>query len=94
MDLGEYDNKSFRYVLTAPSIPCEAYPGYANHINLGAERMICAITQQAWAMMIDSHLPVQCWDEAVNTTDYLQHRSRNKGPLWWENGSHDYKARY
>ena len=76
---GEYDNKTFRYVLAASGTTYKPCPPYAHHKNGVAERMICTITEKAWAMMIDSQAPVQFWGEAVNTTVYLHQRSPNQG---------------
>jgi len=41
--------------------------------------MICTITENARAMMIDSQAPIQFWGEAVNTAVYLHQRSPNEG---------------
>jgi hypothetical protein len=68
---GEYDNKTFRSVLTAGGTTYEPCPPYSHHKNGVAERMIRTITEKARAMMIDSQTPVQFWGEAVNTAVYL-----------------------
>jgi len=71
---GEYDNKTFRYVLAARSTTYEPCPPYAHPENSVAERMICTITAKAQVMIIDSQAPIQFWGEAVNTADYLHQR--------------------
>jgi len=76
---GEYDNKTFRYLLAARGTTYEPCPPYAHHKNLVAEGMIRTITEQARAMMIDSQAPVQFWGEAINTAVYLHQRSPNEG---------------
>jgi len=76
---GEYDNKTFRYVLMARGTTHEPCPPYAHHKNGVAERMIRTITENAQVMMIDSQAPVQFWGGAVNTTVYLHQRSPNEG---------------
>ena len=76
---GEYDNKTFRYVLAARGTTYEPCPPYAHHKNGVAERMIRTITEKARAMMIDSQAPIQFWGEAVNTAVYLHQRSPNEG---------------
>jgi hypothetical protein len=76
---GEYENKTFRYVLAARRTtykPCHPYP---HHDNGDAKRMIRTITEKARAMIIDSQAPVQFWGEAVNTAVYLHQRSPNEG---------------
>jgi len=68
--------------------------GWAEYDNKNsvAERMICTITEKAWAMMIDSQAPIQFWGEAVNTAVYLHQRSPNEG---LNRNDHDgYKAPY
>jgi hypothetical protein len=77
--LGEYDNKTFQYVLAASGTTYEPCPRDAHHKNGVAERMIRTITEKARAMMIDSLAPTQFWEEAVNIGVYLHQRSRNEG---------------
>jgi len=89
---GEYDNKTFRYVLVARGTTYEPCPPYAHHKNGVAERMIRTITEKAWAMIIDFQAPIQFWGEAVNTTVYLHQRSPNKGLK--RNDLDGYKAPY
>jgi len=62
---GEYDNKTFRYVLAARGTTYEPCPPYAHHKNGVAECMIHTITEKARAMMIDSQAPVQFWGEGI-----------------------------
>jgi len=88
---GEYDNKTFRYVLAACSTTYEPCPPYAHHKNGVAECMIRTITEKAWAMIIDSQAPVQFWGVAVNTAVYLHQRSPNEG-LKRKNGRDGYQA--
>jgi len=76
---GEYDNKTFRYVLAARCTTYEPCRPYAHHKNGVAERMIRTITGKTRAMIIDSQAPVQSWGEAVNTAVYLHQRSPNEG---------------
>jgi len=76
---GEYDNKTFRYVLAARGTTYEPCPPYPHHKNGVAEHMIRTITEKARAMMIDSQAPVQFWGEAINTAVYLHQRSPNEG---------------
>jgi len=76
---GEYNNKTFRYVLTARGTTYEPCPPYAHHKNGIAERMIRTITEKATPMMIDSQAPIQFWGEAVDTAVYLHQRSPNEG---------------
>jgi hypothetical protein len=90
---GEYDNKSFRYVLAARGSTYEPCPPHAHHKNGVAERMIRTITDKARAMMIDSQVPVQFWGEAVNTAVYLHQRSPNEG-LKRKNVPDGYQAPY
>jgi hypothetical protein len=90
---GEYDNKTFRYVLAARGTTYEPCPPYARHKNGVAERMIRTITEKAQAMMIDSQVPVQFWGEAVNTAVYLHQRSPNEG-LKRKNDGDGYQAPY
>jgi len=90
---GEYDNKTFRYVLAARVTIYEPCPPYSHHKNAVAEHMIHTITEKAWAMMIDSQAPVQFWGEAVNTAVYLHQRSRNEG-LKRKNDRDGYQAPY
>jgi hypothetical protein len=90
---GEYDNKTFRSVLTASGTTYEPCPPYSHHKNGVAERMIRTITENARAMMIDSQTPVQFWGEAVNTAVYLHQRSPNEG-LTKRDDRDGYKAPY
>jgi len=90
---GEYDNKTFRYVLAACGTTYEPCPPYAQHKNGVAERMIHTITEKAQAMMIDSQAPIQLWGEAVNTAVYLHQRSPNEG-LKRKDDHDGYKALY
>jgi hypothetical protein len=90
---GEYDNKTFRYVLAARGTTYEPCPPYAHHRNGVAERMIRTITEKARAMMIDSQAPIPFWGEAVNTAVYLHQRSPNEG-LKRKNHNHSYQAPY
>jgi len=90
---GEYDNKTFRYVLAARGTTYEPCPPYAHHKNGVAERMIRTITEKARAMMIDSQAPIQFWGEAVNTAVYLHQRSPNEG-LKRKNDHDGYQAPY
>jgi len=90
---GEYDNETFQYVLTARGTTYEPCPPYAHHENGVAQRMIRTITEMARAMMIDSHVPVQFWGEAVNTAVYLHQRSLNEG-LKRKNDRDGYQAPY
>jgi hypothetical protein len=76
---GEYDNKTFRSVLTTSGTTYEPCPPYSHHKNGVAERMIRTITEKARAMMIDSQAPVQFGGEAVNPAVYLHQRSPNEG---------------
>ena len=55
---GEYDNKTFRYVLAARSTTYEPCSPYAHHTNSVAKQMIRTITEQARVMMIDSQAPI------------------------------------
>jgi len=91
--LGEYDNKTFRYVLAARGTTYEPCPPYARHKIGVAERIIRTITEKARAMIIDSQVPVQFWGEAVNTAVYLHQRSPNEG-LKRKNDRDGYQARY
>jgi hypothetical protein len=90
---GEYDNKTFRYVLVARGTTYEPCSPYAHHKNGVAERMIRTITEKAWVMIIDSQAPVQFWGEAVNTAVYLHQRSPNEG-LKRKNDRDGYQALY
>jgi len=90
---GEYDNKTFRYVLAARATTHEPCPPYAHHKNGVAERMICTITEKARVMMINSQAPIQVWGEVVNTAVYLHHRSPNEG-LKRKNDNDGYQAPY
>jgi len=56
---GEYDNKTFRYVLAARGTAYEPAPPYAHHKNGVAEPMIRTITENAQATMINSQAPIQ-----------------------------------
>jgi len=76
---GEYDNKTFGYVLAARGTTYEPWPWYAHHKTGVAERIIRTITEKAWEMMSDSQAPVQFWGEAVDTAVYLHQRSPNEG---------------
>jgi hypothetical protein len=76
---GEYDNKTFRYVLAARGTSYEPCPPYTNHKNGVAEHMIRTICDKAQAMIIDFQAPIQFWGEAVNTAVYLHQRSPNEG---------------
>jgi len=77
--LGEYDIKTFRYVLAARGTTYEPFPPYAHHMNGLAEGVIRKITEKARAMISDSQAPIQVWGEAVNTAVYLYQRSPNDG---------------
>jgi len=77
---GEYDDRTFWYVLAARATTYQPYPRWAHHKNGVPEYMICTITEKAQAMMIDSQVPVQFWGKAVNTTVYLHQRSRQWKP--------------
>jgi len=90
---GEYDNKTFRSVLTTSGTTYEPCPPYSHHKNGVAERMIRTITEKARAMMIDSEAPVQFWGEAVNTAVYLHQQSPNEG-LTIRDDRDGYKAPY
>jgi len=90
---GEYDNKTFRYVLAARGTTYEPCPPYAHHKNGVAERMIRTITEKARSMIIDSQAPVQFWGEAVNTAVYLHQRSPIEG-LKRKNDRDGYQAPY
>jgi len=89
---GQYDNKTFRYVLVARSTTHEPCPPYGHRMKGVPKRMLCTITEMAQVMMIDSQAPVQLWREAVNTAGYLHQRSPNEG---LERDDHDgYQAPY
>jgi len=89
---GEYDIKTFRYVLATRGTTYEPCPPYADDKNRVAERMICTITEMARVMMIDSQAPTQVWEEAVNTAVYLHQRSPSEG---LKRNDHDgYQAPY
>jgi len=75
---GECDNKTFRYVLVACSTIYKPCPPYAHHINGVTKRMICTITEKAWAMIIDTLDPIQFWGEAFETAVYLHQQCRIK----------------
>jgi hypothetical protein len=75
----EYDNTTFRYILTARGTTYQPRPPYAHHKNGVAKRIIHTITEKARTMIIDTHVPVQFWGEAVNTAVYLHQRSPNEG---------------
>jgi hypothetical protein len=90
---GEYDNKTFRSVLTTSGTTYEPCPPYYHLKNGVAERMIRTITEKARAMMIDSQAPVQFWGEAVNTAVYLHQRSPNEGSTKQDNRN-GFKAPY
>jgi len=51
---GEYNNKTFRSILTIPGIAFEPCPPHTQHKNGIGERMIGVLTQKARAMMLDS----------------------------------------
>jgi len=89
----EYDNKTFRSVLTASGTTYEAFPPYSHHTKGVAERMIRTITEKAQAMTIDPHAPIQFWGEAFNTAVCLHHRSPNEG-LKKRDDRNGYKAPY
>ena len=91
--LGEYDNKTFQYVLAAHGTTCEPCPGYVHHKNGVAERMICTITENAHAMMINSQTAIQLWGEAVRNAVYLHQRSLIEG-LKSKNDCDGYQAPY
>ena len=76
---GEYDNKTFRLVLTAHGTTYEPCPPYAHHMNGIAERMIQTITETARSMMIESQAPLAFSGEAVNTAAYIHQRTPNEG---------------
>jgi hypothetical protein len=76
---GEYDNKTFRSLLTATGTTYEPCLPYSHDKNGVAGGMICTITKKARAMMIDCQAPIQFWGEAVNTAVYLHQRSPNEG---------------
>jgi len=90
---GEYENKTFRYVLMARGTTSEPCPPYAHQMNGLAERMIRTITEKARAIMINSQAPIQFWGETVNTAVYLHQRSLNEG-LKRKNDHDDYQAPY
>jgi hypothetical protein len=58
---GEYNNRTFGYVLPARGTTYERDPPYTDHKNSVAEQMIYTITEQAWAMIVDSQAPIQLW---------------------------------
>jgi hypothetical protein len=89
---GDYDHKTFRYILVARGTTYEPCSPYAHHRNRVAQSMIHTITEKAWVMMIDSQAPIQFWGEAVNTAVYLHHRSLNEGLK--RNDHDDYQAPY
>jgi len=76
---GEYDNKTFRYILMARGTTCEPCPPNDHHKTGVAERMIRTITEKTRPMTIASPAPIQFWGEAVNTTVYLHQKSPNEG---------------
>ena len=76
---GEYDNKTFRQVLTARGTTYEPCPPYSHHMNGVAERMIETITEKARSIIIDSQAPLVFWGEVVNTAVYLHQRTPNEG---------------
>jgi len=80
-DIGhrDYDNLTFQYYPVARGTTYEPCMPYAHHKNRVAQRLTRTITENAWAMMIDSQAPVQFLGEAVNTAVYLHHRSPNEG---------------
>jgi len=90
---GEYDIKTFQYVLAACGTTYEPCPPYPHHRNGVAERMIRTITEKAQATIIDSQAPVQFWGEAVNTAVYLHQRSPNES-LKRKNDRDGYQAPY
>jgi len=90
---GESDNKIFRYVLAARGTTYESCSPEAHHENGVAERLICTITENAWAIMIDSQAPIQFWGEAVNTAVYLHQRSPNEA-LKRKNNNDGFQAPY
>jgi len=75
---GEYDNKTFQYVLAAHGSPYDPCGLFTHHKNGVAQCMICTITERAPAIMIDSQPPVQFWGETVNATVYLHQSSLNE----------------
>jgi len=76
---GEYDNKTFQYILAAGGTTYKPCPPYAHHENSVAKHVVQTITEMAWAMMIDSQAPIQFWGEAVNAAVYLHQWSPNEG---------------
>jgi hypothetical protein len=47
-------------------------------MNSVAKRMICSITENTRAMMIDYQAPIEFWGEAVDTVVYPHQRSPNE----------------
>ena len=74
---GEYNNSLFRGILRVTGIVFETAPASTQHKNgiTSSERMIRKINTITRAMMIDSHLPLPLWAEAVNTTVYIHNQS-------------------
>jgi len=76
---GEYNNNTFWYGPPACGTTYQPCPQYAHHKNGIADFMICTITEKAWAMMIDSQVPVQFWGGAFDAAVYLHKSSGNEG---------------
>jgi len=72
---GEYDNETFRAILTEYGITFEPSPVYTQHKNGVSERMIQTHNAKACAMLLDSTLPPSMWAEAISTANYLHARS-------------------
>jgi hypothetical protein len=71
---GEYNNKTFRFVLATrgnTNSPCRPNPHHKNGV---VDRMIGIMSDKACAMMINSQAPIQLWGETVNTAVYLHQR--------------------
>jgi hypothetical protein len=75
---GEYQNKTFQYILAARGTTYEPCPPYAHHWNGVEQTTTGIVTEKARAMMIDSQAPVLFWGEAVKSAIDLHQRSPNE----------------
>jgi len=76
---GEYDNNTFRLVLSVHGKTYEPCPLYLGNDKWFAEYMIETIPEIAWSIMNDSQVPLEFPGEAINTTKYIHLRTSKAG---------------